>query len=408
MTAPRAHRIVRSTCGAVTLALAVLAACKSSQRESPAQAPPTPADAGIPDANLDACRATAARVPSLPAPQRAQALIDGCQPCGDWAPLLAWNTPAAEGGPTRTAIEQAMLACKAYCDPSAKQRFLGTLDAARGQSTRGPWRYLGEICKAEVSAVPDTRFMSAPYFALDRIARAIGDPALLAAIEVPLPALSISGVGIDLANSPKTAPEAGPAALTVDASQILIGSLPTVKLSAAGLTVSGDYPGAQVAPKALAAALAKPEVAGHPIALLAPSGMAATRIVEVVGAAGGHDLRLAVAVPGPRGWTLPGTVPISLTAAPTAGAAGATGVTGIRLTLDASGFEAIKTAKATPRADLLRAPVTIAIDSTATVTSLAALLGALAYFEVKAAVLTTSAAQPPGKPAGAKPSSAKP
>jgi len=393
MTAPKLHRTLRALPGALTLALVVLAACKSSQRQSPAQDPPKPADAGIPDANLDACRATAARVPSLPAPERAKALLDGCQPCGDWAPLLAWNTPAGEGGPTRTAIERAMLACKAYCDPSAKQRFLGTLDAARGQPTRAPWRYLGEICKAEVSAVPDTRFMSAPYFALDRIARAIGDPGLLAAIEVPLPALSISGVGIDLVNSPRTAPEAGPAALTVDASQILLGSLPTAKLSATGLAVVGDYPGTQIAPRALAAALARPELAGHPIALLAPSGMAATRLVEVIGAAGGHDLRLAVAWPGPQGWTLPGTVPISLIAQPGAGGAG------VRLTLDASGFEAIKLAKATPRADLLRAPVTIAVDSTATVTSLAALLGALGYFDVKAAVLTA----PGTKPSGGKP-----
>jgi len=417
MTEPKLDRFVPPSRRALTLALVVLAGCKGSQRQSPTQDPPKPADAGLPDANLDACRQAAARIPSLPAPERVQALLDGCQPCGDWAPLLAWNTPAAEGGPTRTAIEQAMLACKAYCEPNAKQRFLGTLDDARGASTRAPWRYLGEICKAAVSAVPDTRFMSAPYFALDRIARAIGDPALLAPIELPLPALSISGVGIDLANSPKTAPEAGPAALTVDASQILLGSLPTVKLSASGLTVSGDYPGTQIAPKALAAALAKFELAGHPIALLAPSGMAATRLVDVLGAAGGHDVRLAVAVPGPRGWTLPGTVPISLTARPgaggTGGAGGAggtggTGGTGIRLTLDASGFEAIKAAKATPRADLLRAPVTIALDRTATVTSLASLLGALAYFDVKTAVLTAPDAKPAVKPAGAKPPRAKP
>ena len=410
MTAPDGHRIVRKTRGAVTLAIVVLAACKASRRESPAQDPPKPAgaglaDAGPADANLDACRTTAARVPSLPAPQRAQALIDGCHPCGDWTPLLAWNTPAADGGPPRTAIEQAMLACKAFCDPSAKQRFLGTLDAARGQATRAPWRYLGEICKAEVSAVPDARFMSAPYFALDRIARAIGDPGLLAPIELPLPALGMNGVGFDLANSPSTAPEAGPAVLTVDAGQISLGSLPTARMSATGLAVAGDYPGSDVEPKALAAALARPELAGQPIALLAPSGLAATRIVEVIGAAGGHDLRLAVASPGPRGWTLPGTVPISLTAKP---GAGGTGGTSIRIPLDATALDAIKTAKATPRADLVRAPVTIAVDRTATVASLASLLGALGYFEVKAAVLTAPAAPPPGKPAGAKPPRANP
>ncbi len=405
MTAPNVHRTVRNTRAALTLTLAVLAACKGRQRESPTQDPPKPADAGLADANLDACRATAARVPSLPATERVQALLDGCQPCGDWAPLLAWNTPAAQGGPTRAAIEQAMLACQAYCEPNAKQRFLDTLDAARGQSTRAPWRHLGEICKAAVSAAPDTRFMSAPYFALDRIARAIGDPGLLAPIELPLPALSINGIGFDLANSPKTAPEAGPAALTVDAGQISLGSLPIAKLSATGLAVSGDYPGTAVEPKALAAALARPELAGQPIALLAPSGLAATRIVEVIGAAGGHDLRLAVAVPGPQGWTFPGTVPISLTATP---GTGDTGGTSIQLTLDATAGGAIKTAKTTPRADLVRAPVTITVDRTATVASLATLLGTLGNFEVKAAVLTAPAAPPPGKPADTKPSRANP
>ena len=375
--------------GVLALGLAVLPACKGRSHERPPQDPPRPADAAIADANLDACRAAAARAPGLPATQRAQALLDGCRPCGDWEPLLAWNTPAAEGGPTRNAIEQAMLACKAFCEPNAKQRFLGTLDAARGQGTRTPWRFLGEICKAEVSALPDTRFMGAPYFALDRIARAINDPKLLSAIELPLPALSITGVGVDLASSPLTVPEAGPAALTVDASQILLGALPIATLSPAGLGISGDYPGTPIAPKALAAALGTPALAGHPVALLAPNGLRAARLVEVIGVAGGHDLRLAVAAPGPRGWTLPGTVPISLQGKPARGAG-----TGVRLVLDATGFEAMKAAKATPRAKLLRAPVTIAVDPSATVASLANLLGALGYFEVKTVVLVAPAAKP--------------
>lgn len=398
----------------LALALLVLAACKGSQRERSAQDPPRPADAAIADANLDACRATATRVPSLPPPQRALALLEDCRPCGDWGPLLAWNTPSADGGPSRRAIEQAMLACAAFCEPNAKQRFLGALDGARGQRTRAPWRYLGEICKAEVSAVPDTRFMGAPYFALDRIARALRDPGLLAAIELPLPALSITGVGVDLPSSPLTAPDAGPAALTVDASQILLGTLPIAKLSATGLAVSGDYPGTPIEPRALAAALATPELAGRPVALLAPDGLVATRIVDVLAAAGGHDIRLAAATEGPPGWTVPGTVPISLRATPahagtasaarTPGSAGASGSAGIRLTLDATADDAIKAAKATTRADLLRAPVTIEVGDAATVASLAALLGALGYFEVKTVVLVTPAARPPvTKPPAAKP-----
>jgi hypothetical protein len=389
----------------VALALAVLPACKGSRREGPPQDPPRPADAAaaaaaVRDANLDACRAAAARAPSLPATQRAQALLDGCRPCGDWEPLLAWNTPAAAGGPTRAAIEQAMLACKAFCEPNAKQRFLGTLDSARGQDSRAPWRFLGEICKAEVSAVPDTRFMGAPYFALDRIARAIGDPALLSAIELPLPAVSITGVGLDLASSPLTAPDAGLPALTVDASQILLGSLPIATLSPTGLRVSGDYPGTPIALKALAAALGKPALAGRPVALLAPSGLAAVRVIEVIGAAGGHDLRLAVAASGLRGWTLPGTVPISLVEEPT----GRAGTAGVRLVLDGTGDEARKTATATPRADLLRAPVTVAVGPTATVATLASMLGALGSLEVKTVVLVAPIARPPAdKPPVPKP-----
>jgi hypothetical protein len=402
MTMARGHARRRRT--RLAVALAALAACKSSRHESPAQTPPRPVDAAVVDANLDACRATAARVPSLPATQRAVALLKDCQPCGDWGPLLAWNTMVSDGGPSHAAIEQAMIACKAFCEPNAKQRFLGTLDGARGHPTRTPWRFLGEICKAEVSAVPDARFMGGPYFALDRIARALGgDPGLLAAIELPLPALSITGVGIDLPSSPVTAPDAGPVALTVDASHILLGSLPVAKLSATGLAVTGDYPGTPIDPKALAAALDKPALAGHPVALLAPEGLGATRIVEVIGAAGGHDVRLAVAAEGPPGWTLPGTVPISLIAKPAQAGAG------IRLALDANADEAIKAAKAAPRADLVRGPVTIDVGSTATATSLASLLGALGYFEVKTVVLVTSASKPPaGKPPAAKPPAAKP
>ncbi|HEU4733623.1 MAG TPA: hypothetical protein VFT22_37270, partial [Kofleriaceae bacterium] len=268
--APRARQAIAR--GALAVLAVVLAACKGGRRESPPQeaAPPTPADAATADANLEACRQAAARAPSLPAAERASALLDACRPCGDWEPLLSWNTPVTDGGPPRAAIERAMAACNAYCQPGARQRFLGTLDEARGQPTRTPWRLLGEICGDAVSAVPDARFMGAPYFALDRIARAIGDPAVLAAIEIPLPALTISGVGVDLPPAPAAPPtvDAGPAALTVDAAQILLGVLPVGKLSATGVAVTGDYPGAAIEPRALAAALARAAPDGHPVAVL--------------------------------------------------------------------------------------------------------------------------------------------
>jgi hypothetical protein len=400
----------------LALAIAALAACQSGQNQggqgatgsgSNAQAatrpgppgathgsspPAAPADAGIADANLDACRAAAARVPGLPPAQRTVALLEGCQPCGEWGPLLAWDIPTADGGPTRAAIERGMSACKAFCDGAAKQRFFDALESARGQDTRKPWRVLGELCKGEVSAVPDARFMTAPYFAIDRAARLVGDASLLAQIELPLPAISISGSGMELPTSAVVVPEAGPATLTVDAGQFLLGSLPTARLSPAGIRVAGDYPGARIEPKALAAALGKHGLAGNPIALIAPRQLPAVRIYEAVAAAGGHDLRLAVARLELRNWILPATVPVTLTARPGRRA-------GVRLGLDDTAVDAIKAAQRTPRAKLASAPVVIAVDPSATAASLANLLGALHYLDVKSVVL----ARAPARPSRAKP-----
>lgn len=401
----------------LALAIATLAACQSGQnqggqgaagsgsnaqgatRPGPSGAahgssspPAVPPDAGIADANLDACRAAAARVPSLPPAQRTVALLEGCQPCGEWGPLLAWDIPTADGGPTRAAIERGMSACKAFCDGAAKQRFFEALDSARGQETRKPWRVLGELCKAEVSAVPDARFMTAPYFAIDRAARLVGDASLLAQIELPLPAISISGSGMELPTSAVVIPEAGPATLTVDAAQFLLGSLPTARLSPAGIQVAGDYPGARIEPRALAAALGKHGLAGKPVALLAPRQLPAVRIYEAVAAAGGHEIQLAVARLELRNWILPATVPVALTARPGGRAA-------VRLVLDDTAVEAIKAAQAAPRAKLASAPVVIALAPSATAASLANLLGALHYLDVKSVAL----AKAPARPSRAKP-----
>jgi hypothetical protein len=351
------------------LAVGVIAlvACKGSEHQS-AGVGSAPVVAAVPrdaapdvDANLDGCRTTIAKLATVPAAQRAQAVIEACQPCGDWKPLLDWNTPAAEGGPHRKAIEDAMIACIAYCDLSAKQRFLGTLDDARGQSTRQPWRLLGEICGAKVSAVPDARFMSAPLFALDRIARAVG---VASPVEIPLPAVSASGVGLELPTASPSSPDAGPAALTVAADHLLLGSLPTAKLSPTGLVVAVDYPGPPVELRGLSAALAKSGAAGAPVAVLAPPALGAARIAEVIAAAKGRELRLAVAQPGPGGWTLPGTLPIDLVGRRA----------GPALRLGGAADAAIHAAEA---ADLRRG-VTITVDDDATVAGLATLLGALA------------------------------
>jgi len=390
---------------ALALVLVILG-CKDKDAASPPPAPhqgsANAADAAVaPLIDWARCEATLREAPKVPSTRRVQHVLDGCMPCGDWRPLLRWDTLQVDGGPTRLQIEQAMLACNAYCEPNARQRFLGTLDAARSKGTRGPWRHLGEVCGAAVSAVPDARFMSAPFFALDRIARtAAARPALaplVEALELPLPAISSTGSGISLASSPVTTPEAGPVALTVSTIELRIAATPRARLGKDGITVlaKGElYPGALVkTPAELAAAL---ETVGatpsSPLSVFAPSGMAASRLLDVFPITLGHEVRLAAAAEGaPIGWNLAGTVPIVLSAShPKRGGPS------IALTLGADPTPSIMDAKARATA-LASATVTIALDPGATVAGLTKLVGALVYFDVKRVALVTGS-HPAAKP----------
>jgi hypothetical protein len=369
--------------------VAALAGCRS--KEPPAAAPPAaPAeDAGAaPAADWAArCEAALAAAPQQQPVRRVQAILDGCRPCGDWTPLLRWNVLPADGGPKSAQIEAAMDACRAYCKPEAKAAFLGTLDASRGKHAPRPWRVLGETCGEAVSARGGTRYMSAPYFALDRIARAAAAHEklgpLLAAIELPLPPLSSTGGAFVLPAAPAIAPDAGPVHVTVSTTEITVGKLPRARLGAAGVTVEAGevlYPGAPVAPRGLAAAL--DQLAAGPdarIAVIAPKAMAARRLIDVIAAAGEHRLVLAAAAAGsPEGWHLPGVVPVVLSATEAPGA--------LRLPLGESADAAIGALKQAP-ADQLAAPPVIAVDDKATVEGLAKLLGALAFRDVAAASL---------------------
>lgn len=372
---------------AIVLALVACGDDKAPPKPTPVPIPLVPDAAVATASDWDRCKAALAGAPKLPAPRRASTLIDACTPCGDWTPLLDWQKPRAEGGPTRDAIEAAMLACKAYCDPNAKQRFLGTLDAARGKHTRGPWRWLGEICKGEVSALPDGRFVTAPYFALDRIARAVAakpDLApLLAAIEIPLPAVSVTGAGIELLESPTVSPDAGAAAITISDRAVQLAAMPRAKLGATGVTVvsKGEpYPGVAVpTAKAFTTQLATIGSA-DPIALFAPPGLPARRVLDALALTGEHDIRLAAQIRGaPLGWELTGTVPVALRTK---------GATKVTLALAASPDDAIKDAQA--RKAELAGGVSISLAKDATVAGLAKLVGALVYFDVKQVVLVRS------------------
>ncbi len=311
------------------LVLALAACGKGKSKDAPGPGSATHvvmhgnADAGVIDIDWKPCEAALRSAATAPLDERPKIVIDGCKVCGDWMPILRWRTPQQEGGPSRAQIEAAMGQCSAYCDPTAKQRFLGSLDNARGGPARTPWRWLGEVCKSAVSAVPDNRFTTAPYFALDRIGRAAsakgGDVAnLLAAIEVPLPAVSVTGAGITLPDvETGVAPTAGPIAITVIGGAIHVAKLPRARLGATGVLVDlGNYPGDEVKPADLGATLTK-LVGGETtmsIALLAPVALPAEALVPIIAAAS-HvaPVYLAANAAGsPEDWDLPGTIPVAL------------------------------------------------------------------------------------------------
>ncbi len=365
-----------------------LCACQGNKsNDKPAPPPPKLADAAIADAAPDWTVACEQALTAKQTPVRKLTdIIEGCQPCGDWTPLLHWATPADKGGPKQQQIEDAMVACKAYCTGDAKMQFQGLLGDARADGTNKPWRVLGEKCKDAVSAVPDVRFMSAPYFALDRIARATAaDPKLAplaAALELPLPPVSITGVGFELPTAAVTKPDPGKFHVTVTLNEMRIGTLPTAKLGKDGVVVDlgkTPYPGELVKDKELAAKL--DALAGSPtarITIIAPTAIPASRVADVAKAAGQHELVLAVAATGgPPGWTLPGVVPVVLDAKPAAKA--------LVWKLDAEVDKTIADLKAKP-AEAFAGPK-ITITKTAKVADLAKLLGALAFRDAKTASL---------------------
>jgi hypothetical protein len=358
-----------------------LVACKDKESApKPPPPPPVVADAAVP-AWTDAC---AAAITAKQTPVRhLTAIIDACEPCGDWAPLLDWNKPRTEGGPTEDALDERMKACNAYCSNDARLQFLGTAADSRGKATQKPWRTLGEKCGEKVSAIPDTRFASAPYFALDRIGRAAAaDPKLaplLETLELPLPALSVSGVGVELAESPVMKPEPGKFALTVTQQEVRLASLPTAKLGAPGVTVNhggAPYPGELVDIKKLAATL---DAVTPRVMILAPAGMPAQRLVEIVTAADHHELVLGVVASGaPAGWKLPGIVPVVMDSKPAK----------YVWKLDANVEAAIADLKSKPAEAFDHPKIVIAKD--ATVAHLAKLLGALALRDAHSVALTNA------------------
>lgn len=305
--------------------VALLVACKGKPTDDPAHT----GSATTAAVTIDwaACDKALAKAATAPLDARPQIVLDGCRVCGgDWKPLLLWNVEPSSGGPRREQIEQMMVECNAFCTGDSKLKFMAGVDKARGQNVNTPWRQLAAACKDKVNAAPDDRFMSAPFFALDRIARAAAGRGgatadKLAALELPLPASTIGGAGVALPDADGVAPKSGDLQITVLGDQIHVGRMPRAKLGAAGVTVdlhAAGYPGDAVALEQLGAKLL--ELAGsgkaQPATLLAPHAMPAEKLIPIVAAASAvAPVYLAAsAYESPEGWQLPGTIPVALEA----------------------------------------------------------------------------------------------
>jgi len=341
------------------LALLLLVACQKHEDE----AKPVVVD-------LDRCKAALQDAPKLPPARRAKAIIDACQPCGAWQ-LLRWQSRPTDGGPTRLAIDQQLQAC-GTCNTDARTRFMGALDDARGTDARTPWREYGKACN-----LTDARFVSAPWYALDKIARDAGaNPELaplLAGIELRMPAVSISGSGYDLPTASVIGPHAGPTQITVTATAMHIGTLPVGHLTAKGLEATTDYPGVPFDPGAPA------KLPDGPIAIVAPKQLPARRILDALV----RPAFLAVAAPGqPEGWVVPGVVPVELHKID---AIDGTPQRTFRLGANADALIAELKAKAAGTESVL-----IEVAADATVQSLAQLLGALAFTGAHTAMIMAS------------------
>lgn len=300
--------------------VALLIGCKDKAKP---KLPPKPATTKSYVVDISACGNALDKAASQPLDARPQLLLEGCQVCGrDFAPLLQWNVEPEQGGPRREQIELVMTDCQAFCTGDSKLKFMASVDKARGKNVDSPWRQLETACKAAVNGAPDPRFMSAPFFALDRIARAVAaKPELagkLATLDLPLPALTVNGVGVTLPTIDSPTSNLGSLHITVLGAETYVGRLPRGKLTAAGVAVDTGYPGEAVKPDELAAKLT--ELIGgdktQAIMILAPHAMAAQQLASIIATASAiAPVYLAAAAPqSPQGWQLPGAIPIALQA----------------------------------------------------------------------------------------------
>ncbi|HUS32473.1 MAG TPA: hypothetical protein VMZ53_28425 [Kofleriaceae bacterium] len=307
--------------------IALLVACKDKEQPKDVGKPKIGVNKGRITYVSPRCAQAVTDAMSAPPLSRPELLIHGCHVCGledlDWKPILEWNLNATRPEQLQAALET----CDAFCTGDSKLKFMAGADNAKGTSNDTPWRKLADTCGDRIDLSSDHRFMSAAYFALDRIARAVGGAPgshgtadKLATITLPLPALTVAGTGVVLpsagpgpgviASDPQSA-AAADVAITILGDQIYVGKLPVAKLTAKGVEVDFGpvpYPGKETTAAELPAAL---KALGCDkttwVAVLAPTGMPAGKLVPiVVAAAPAVSLHLGVAAAkSPPGWQLP-------------------------------------------------------------------------------------------------------
>jgi len=299
------HRPVRPRVVAALAAAVGLGACHGGPNGSPGGGAGSGEGGAGPEAWVGPCVTAIERAAAAPDWKRARIVVDGCRPCG-----VAWDDVTAARVPAPSRVVGVVDACRIGCPRTARSDFYAKISALEeGDSPRAAWQALGKACPAALGAAdPDGRFAGGAWFALDQIGRRLGEarPHLAPAVRdqvthalglaLPLPAVSVVGTGYDVPGG-----SGGPSpavAIAVTASSATVGALPVAHLGPHCLEVPAGWawPGEPAPPEALARA-----VAAHgagPVAIEAPAGLTAARVLEVAGALGkGQQASLAVSAP---------------------------------------------------------------------------------------------------------------
>ncbi len=277
------------------LAMVAVSACRGDAPDAGSAAAPAPAPAWT-----GACLDALERASSAPPGDRIPLALAGCRPCG-----VDWRDAAAAVPSTVVAVIDA---CELGCARTARSAFYAAISALDDdQRATGPWRALGKSCPAVLGdRGGDGRYANATWFALHQIARRLGTAPLTAreqerwralqgALWLPLPV--VSQVGTQFVLPTATAVVDAPVThVTITSEAVTIGALPRARLDDRGVAVAPDasapWPGDAIGDGGLAAAL---DARGaKEVVLIAPTGLAARRVLAIAAALGGRRGLLAV------------------------------------------------------------------------------------------------------------------